>query len=508
MTALTLLRRAGCLLLLFTMVVAHRAVAESQADGKTVSAVLVSDIHLDPFYDPAKAKLLVAAPVSEWEAILGGPESPGRAEAFAALQKSCGIQSEDTTDLLFQSSLHAMRAQGAHARFVLVSGDLIAHQFPCRFRIVVPDGTPEEYSAFVEKTIDYVLTGLRRSLPGAPVYAALGNNDSGCEDYRMDAGGGFLHATATVMLRSLPKSAEKRRALDDFAQGGYYSAALSAPMQRTRLIVLNDVFLSRNYAMCEGKPDPTAAEAELAWLQKQLAGARAHHQRVWVMGHIPPGVDIHVAALHLRSVCEGAPPQMFLRSEKLAETLERYADVVRLGIFAHTHMDELRLLAPDGATPKQMVAIKMAPSITPVHGNNPAFLVARIDPALAELKDYSVFVASNGTGVGTTWSKEYTYSEAYHESAFAPAEVAHLVDEFARDPEAESSASRAFIRYFYAGDTLGLIKPLWPEYVCALGHADAAAFSKCACSAVKRREGDLSTVPAETRGPAQTAPQD
>ncbi len=476
--------RVCCVLILF-FIVTHHAMAQDRARAETVSALMVSDIHLDPFYDPAKAKQLVAAPASEWGKILGGPDSPGRAEAYAALQKTCSAKGEDTSNLLFQSSLRAMRAQGANARFVTVSGDLIAHQFPCRFQTTVPGGTPDEYEAFVEKTIDYVLTALRRALPGVPVYAALGNNDSGCADYRMDAGSSFLRATARSVLRGLPASAERQRAFADFAEGGYYSMTMAPPMRRTRLIVLNDLFMSRNYATCEGKPDPAAGEAQLAWLRKQLADARAHGQRVWVMGHIPPGVDIHSAALHLRKICSATAPQMFLTSEELASVLEENADVVRLGVFAHTHMDELRLLAPEGATVEQMVAIKMVPSITPVHGNRPAFVVARVNPASAELKDYSVFAASNNSGAGATWSKEYTYSSAYHESAFAPQQVAHLVKEFAADPEAKSPESQAFIQYFYAGDTSGLIKPLWPEYVCALAHTDGAAFAKCACAAAK-----------------------
>lgn len=480
-----LLRHVCCALLLFAAVMAHRAVAQGHAQAGTVPALMVSDIHLDPFYDPAKVKQLVAASASAWGRILNGPASSGRAEAYAALQKTCGAKGEDTSNLLFQSSLRAMRAEAAHARFVTLSGDLIAHQFPCRFRTVVPNGTPDEYSAFVEKTIDYVLAGLRRSLPGIPLYVSFGNNDSGCADYRMNTDSAYLRAMAVIMLRGLPDSAEKKRALGDFAQGGYYSVTMAAPMRRTRLIVLNDLFMSRNYATCEGKADPAASEAQLAWLRKQLADARAHGQRVWVMGHIPPGVNIYAVMPHLRRVCEGNAPQMFLTSEKLADVLEENAGVVRLGIFAHTHMDELRLLAPEGATSKQMVAIKMVPSITPVHGNMPAFIVARVDPASAELKDYSVFAASNGSGIGATWSKEYTYSAAYHESVFAPAQVAHLVGEFASDPEAKSPESSAFIRFFYAGDTSSLIKPLWPEYVCALAHTDGAAFAKCACAAAK-----------------------
>ena len=44
-----------------------------------VEALFVSDIHFEPFWDPAKAARLKAAPVSEWSAILAEPSSADQA---------------------------------------------------------------------------------------------------------------------------------------------------------------------------------------------------------------------------------------------------------------------------------------------------------------------------------------------------------------------------------------------------------------------------------------------
>jgi len=44
----------------------------------TVPALLLSDIHFEPFWDKAKAPQLAVAPVSEWKAILAAPSSPDR----------------------------------------------------------------------------------------------------------------------------------------------------------------------------------------------------------------------------------------------------------------------------------------------------------------------------------------------------------------------------------------------------------------------------------------------
>ena len=71
-----------------------------------------------------------------------------------------------------------MRSHAAGAKFVAMSGDLISHAFQCKFTTLFPDSTTAAYTAFVEKTLDYVINELDKSFPNLPVYVAMGNNDS------------------------------------------------------------------------------------------------------------------------------------------------------------------------------------------------------------------------------------------------------------------------------------------------------------------------------------------
>jgi len=246
--------------------------------------------------------------------------------------------------------------------------------------------------------------------------------------------------------------------------------------------VLDDLFMLTQYGTCGGQPDRSTATAQIAWLRKQLDEARLHKQRAWVMGHIPPGVDVYTTFSKMRNVCGGDAPAMFLSSDALGDVLTEYADVVRLGIFAHTHMDELRLLKAENGAKGGEVAIKMVASISPVNGNNPSFTVARVDTALETLSDYAVFAASNQTGLNTLWAKEYDYSQIYHAKTFSPVALKKLIREFQDDPDAKTEASHAFIANFVVGDRSSLIKPLWPQYVCSLTHATSQRFSDCVCS--------------------------
>ena len=335
----------ACITALIVKAPAQAMAGQGRPSAPTAETLFVSDIHFEPFWDPGKAAQLAAAPVTEWKAILESPDSPDREQRFAALQRNCHDRGVDTSYTLYESSLRAIRADAAGAKFVVVSGDLIAHDFSCKFATVLPHAKADEYRAFVEKTIGYVEAQLRASLPHVPVYAALGNNDSDCGDYQLDANSEFLEATGRDLTADVP-GAERTEALRTFAAAGYYSVTLPAPMQHTKLLVLNDLFMAKRYTTCGGKTDAAPAAEQIAWMKGQLDAARGKKEKVWVMSHIPPGVDSLLDGDEGEDVCKGSGPTMFLSSEALPEAMAGYGDVLRLAIFAHTHMDEVRLLEP------------------------------------------------------------------------------------------------------------------------------------------------------------------
>lgn len=480
---------AACaMVLLIAVTVASEAQGHPADKGLTTGAgeanvpvLMVSDVHFEPFWDPGKAMQLAAAPVAQWKAILAAPDSADRGQRFADLQQACHARGVDTSYPLLLSSLNAMRTDAAGIRFTTVSGDLIAHAFSCKYKAVFPQATAAEYRSFVEKTIEFTVDALRAVFPGVPVYAALGNNDSDCGDYLLDGQSQFLEETGKVLAANLP-AAQRKEAVETFAAGGYYSAALPAPMRHSRVLVLDDVFMSRRYATCSNKPDPQGAAAQIEWLKQQLERARRDEENVWVMGHIPPGVDPYSTLTKGKNICAGAAPQMFLSSEALTDTLAEFGDVIQLAIFAHTHMDEMRLLEPgNGEQDHGPVAVKMVSSISPVDGNNPSFTVGAVDAASGVLTDYRVIAASNQTGVDTKWTEEYGYARAYEEPSFSSSSVAKLVDEFRADPSAQTQASENYLRHYFVGDVSREIRPFWPQYVCALANYTESAYRSCVC---------------------------
>jgi sphingomyelin phosphodiesterase acid-like 3 len=223
----------------------------------------------------------------------------------------------------------------------------------------------------------------------------------------------------------------------------------------------------------------------MAWLDHQLAQVRKSGDRAWVMGHIPPGIDPFSTVARFRNVCGGQAPVVFLSSDKLADLMVEYADVIRLGIFAHTHMDEMRLLGPDigelQSSDEHYVAIKMVPSISPVDGNTPSFTIARVNPSTAVLQNYEVIEASNQTGIAATWKTEYEYARTFHEASFSASTVKTLIEEFRTDHGAETEKREAYIRHYFVGDRSPELSPFWPQYVCALDNYTAKSFAACMC---------------------------
>jgi sphingomyelin phosphodiesterase acid-like 3 len=456
--------------------------------------VMLSDIHFDPFHDPAKFARLEKAEVRDWLPILTAAASPTQAEDFAKLQSTCNSKGVDTPFALLQAAMKAAHAQQPAPFFVTVSGDLMAHQFDCKFHALDPKGTEADYSAFAAKTVAFVGYMLKTTFPSAPVYLALGNNDSGCKDYDETPNSAFLRADAVVAAEDVRNPAERAAILDSYSQLGDMSVALPAPMQHTRLLVMQDIFESKKYEGCPGAiaampGDPLAMQ--IAWLRAQLAKARAAHETVWIMAHIPPGIDAYSTYTKGSDICAGGKPEYFLNSDAMADAIEEYGDIIRLALFGHTHMDELRLYHAASGAP---LPGKLVPSITAVNGNNPAFTVAQVNPQTATLVDYTVFATDSDWETRPVFKKEYTFSSAYGLPDLSGASLAKLTAGFVADHAGSAQPSLEYQQFFYAGDPMSnaaakgaskaaAMKVVWPTYACAMTQVHAKGFKDCLCPA-------------------------
>ena len=443
------------------------------AKSDEVVAAMVSDIHFDPFEDPTKVARLDHAALSEWKSILAEPMAADHESRFAALNSSCHFKGADTDFALLTSAMQALRLHAKDAAFATLSGDLLAHDFRCRYEKALPGG--KNYASFAAKTIEFVMAEVRSALPGKPLYAALGNNDSDCEDYQLDANSGFFAELKQSFLQDVP-AAERADAEKSFAETGSYAVHLPPPMSSTRLIVLDDLFLSKNASTCSARKDPKAAETVRAYLAAELA-AGAGQETKWVMAHIPPGIDPYSTILKMRDICGGQRPEFFLGSDALREELTKQP--VALAIFAHTHLDEIRLLHSDDG--QQKIAAKLVPSVSPIHGNHPSFVLARITAKTATVRDYRGVASAAMNDPRAEWKTLYDFDQLYAQKSFDAAAVESLLESFRKEPEGR--ASEAYLGHVQTGEKSTPLALFWPEYACTLGTTTEAGLRQCMCPA-------------------------
>ena len=357
--------------------------------------LLFSDVHFDPFADPAKVKALVAAPAKEWGGILAGS-----ARVFSPY-------GQDSNDALFQSFLDDMARRAPHPDFLLFPGDLLGHHFWTLYPGLTGDSTPEGLLAFIAKTAEYFLAEVTRRFPDCPLYLALGNNDSFEGDYQIAPQSPYLSVTAPLIAQlALKNEGARTLFLESYPQYGCYALPLPGA-GHGKLIVFNNIFWTQKY------PQQGAGRPVLDFLQRELTAAGRNGEKVWLMAHVPPGKNSEYSAV--KFLREGkvvsATTLCDAWNKALAGLLVTHASTVRASFSGHVHRDEFRLVYPKGRD-LPVAAMRVGPSISPVTGNNPGYQVYSYDRQSFELLDITVHYLDIGSAQ-PAWDIEYAYSQTY-----------------------------------------------------------------------------------------------
>ena len=414
----------------------------------------VSDVHFDPFADPTLVAKLEGADVAQWEGILASSS----VTSFSAY-------GSDVNDPLLRSALAAMKKELPAPAFILISGDFLAHGFDKTYQQYATDKSPPAYTAFVTKTIAYVAAAFAGTYPGVPIYPTLGNNDSDCGDYAVAPNGAFL-----ANFRDVWKPLVRSRSFDRrFPTGGYYHADVSS-LDDVRIIALNTNFFSTNYKNPCGTAGPDPAARQLAWFDAELRLARDEGKRVWLLFHIPPGMDVYDTE-KWGGTCPDVKAETFWKDEYQQQYLKITAAHRRTiaGSFAgHTHQDEFRFATGD--------FIHITPSVTPVFGNNPAFEVLEVMRD-GRVVDYTAYHLPNIT---LPWVMEYAFGEAYAKRAYDTRTLQEVATSIGK-----SDATRAtYFDHFSSGAPKASAEALaqWKGYWCGFTAMTGSSFASCWCS--------------------------
>jgi hypothetical protein len=455
---------AVCLLLL--IIVASPLLSFAEEKTGQGSFLIITDLHFDPFADPSLVNRLASADYLEWENILETSEL-----------HSIGSYGKDASYPLVKSALDALRRVTPPPDFILFSGDFLAHDFRDGFNKYALDKSDPAYKRFIEKTIRFLARMFDSRFPSVPVLPTLGNNDSDCGDYGVEPGGGFLKMFAVVWAPLIARGGTPASFLETFPVGGYYNMLIPA-LKGHRIIVLNANFFSAKARNC-GSDTEDAGAKELQWLDWTLYQSHLGGKKAWILYHEPVGVDVY-SSLRNSGDCRTSITMMLKESYNtgLLNIIGKYAPLVEASFSGHTHMDDLRVVASNGAP---TFFTHITPSVSPVFGNNPAFQRFEYDQGSGAITDYATYILKNfptlRNGEDAHWAMEYDYGKAYGQKGYTPAALASLY----RSLENSATVRADYMRFYSSETRSGVTEKNWKAYWCAIGNADAKSFGDCFC---------------------------
>ncbi|RYO88041.1 hypothetical protein DL766_008019 [Monosporascus sp. MC13-8B] len=341
-----------------------------------------SDIHVDPFYVEGSnancTKPICCRDYSDTD-----PSSDYDVPAGPNGNHKC-----DVPVSLEESMYAAIKSAVPEAAFSIFTGDIVDHAVW---------NTTE-----AQNKIDIKGAYHRMSKAGLFVYGTAGNHESSPTNSYPPEGVSDSAQWVYDLLSSAwsrwigPGPAAETK---DF---GAYS--VKYPGGDLRIISINTNLHYRHNFWLYQEPMEADPSGQLAWLVSELDAAEKADERVYIIGHMPPGSG---DTFH-----EG--------SNYLDQIINRYSSTIAALFFGHTHQDEFQISYSDYENRNFSNAAAMSyvvPSLAPTSGH-PAFRVYEVDPVTFGVLDVTTYIANMSDPdfhrrTNPTWMKYYSARETY-----------------------------------------------------------------------------------------------
>ena len=419
--------------------------------------ITLSDIHFDPYASCIKTQKdcpvlnkLIDADVSEWATIFENMGTNGISH-----------YGQDTSNALLESTLSELvkRYDKYPPKFVIINGDFLSHNFQQAFQYFAPG---KSYNLFVAKTFSYLSLRIAKAFPNSQILPVVGNNDAFGGDYYSSPQGDFYKSLlSSNVWGPFFKGIDKVQ----FLQGGYYKVSPSGEPNHL-IIVLNSVLFSAKAKGPSSDAISAAATRQLHWLADTLSKAKEAHQKVWLVFHIPFGVDVYDSkATHHPVMFWSTAPVNF--NKLFLDIISSYDGVIQAMITSHTHDDELMVY-------HNMLDV-FAPSISPTHYNNPAFKEFSYDDSFTLINNETYYL--NLQDSNPRWQFEYDFDKAYGNAHSMRKATLNLL----------SSKGAAYVekyeKYFDALGADPINSDDWSYYRCGIFYHEADDYQRCALGA-------------------------
>jgi sphingomyelin phosphodiesterase acid-like 3 len=410
----------------------------------------LADIHLDPDY------------------VQGGDPLQPQGENCHYLQKDpkgpkagpYGDFSCDAPITLVKSALNFM--QTIPTDFILYTGDSAPHDIYTMVN-----------RSFIENSNKNIANLLLKAFPNMEVFPSIGNHDVFPVD-NAKPGPYWLYTDLALLWKHWLNS----ESLKTFLKGGYYSQ-LTRSNRSLRIVSLNTIlWLSENVNATNYGSDPAD---QFNWLQETLHYSRKNSEKVYIIGHSPPGgYEQSIKYMNLWDIY----------NEQLLNIISQYSDVITGLIFGHTHIDSFRLLKSNTSENFQVV-LNIAPSLTPWRngwtndtGNNPGLRLFKYNATDSTIINHYQFFANltKANLLGRIdWKMEYDAVRAYGLKDYSVASWSKLLNLFSKEinGEIQSALFEKYVEYTKVSEHFDCDKICRFKIYCAIANLTTTGIVKC-----------------------------
>jgi len=187
------------------------------------------------------------------------------------------------------------------------------------------------------------------------------------------------------------------------------SYSIVHPHSNLKIISFNTIFgMKENFWVYETtmEQDPSGV---FEFIVQELDEAEECGQRVWILGHIAPGLD----------------DMLFDFSASFDAIVQRYHGTIAAMFWGHVHRDQFEISYSNYSEQIAQNAIAVgfiAPSVTPTSGY-PSFRVYSVDPVTYDVLDYTSYYTNMsvpGFQIKPKWQSLYSFKEAYGSKMIPP----------------------------------------------------------------------------------------
>uniref|UniRef100_A0A3P9NDJ8 Acid sphingomyelinase-like phosphodiesterase n=1 Tax=Poecilia reticulata TaxID=8081 RepID=A0A3P9NDJ8_POERE len=401
----------------------------------------ITDLHWDPTYKLTDNPNLVCASSGNRPAL-----SAGKFGAYAC----------DAPWHLINSSVYAMKRILPDPDFIVWTGDDTPH--------VQNEDLGEEKVINIIGNLTQIITEV---FPYTKVYSALGNHDYHPKS-QLPPGPNSIYDKIAEMWSGWLEPDSKQ----SFKNGGYYTEKL---LNRAgyRVLVLNTNLYYYQNKETMNDDDPAG---QFSWLDQTLTAASNNKEKVYIIGHVPPGFFEKKRSTSWFTKKFNA---------RYLELIQKHHSVIIGQFFGHHHTDSFRMFYNTEGLP--ISAMFLSPGVTPWEttlpgvkdgANNPGIRVFEYDTETLLVKDVVTYYLNltHANADAERWEKEYRLTESFRVPDASPGSMHQVLERMASD--------HCYLQKYYefnsvSYDLTECDGDCRVDHVCAAGEVDFKRYEEC-----------------------------